>query len=537
MTEDTSSPSYERRQALRQAAATSARLVKASRPLKEYLTMAQRLYTAFGQAVDARQVDAAYVYGLRLANLALDALPRHPEWKQPYYTKEKRRLASQVDQALAQMEILKQRMNAEELMRQQQLRIQEENRQKMEEQKKREEEEQRRKREEAQRRFAEERQRVLEAQRKEQQEKAAAEASKKKQQAIQQSAIEKLQALQAQMNKSNDTPTQETAMKQTTKSAAESAPAAAEATTSTKTKSAQQNNAPSPTTQQSTAESIPKPNTSVATPVKVCQQSSTTPAASSPKPERKMTPRTSKEQATIELLQRAIKTQENRTEQIESKQIPQLVRVAKEHLRHLRSENDGQDVKTIAKDKSNPNPHRQAALQCLARKKKLERQLEISKTAIFQMETQIFMLENAMEDRQVQQTLAEASQAMASLRKHTVGDSSSAEDFAEDLAASLAADNNGIAHLDDEDEEELLEELQQWISSPEGVGEKGSREDSLTDTLTDEEAGMLALPPTLSASLPSVPANSQASAGSKKEENTSTSTSSSIRNLMKAVLG
>ena len=221
-------------------------------------------------------------------------------------------------------------------------------------------------------------------------------------------------------------------------------------------------------------------------------------------------------------------------EQIESKQIPQLVRVAKEHLRLLRSENDGQDVKTIAKDKNNPNPHRRAALQCLARKKRLERQLEISKTAIFQMETQIFMLDNAMEDRQVQQTLAEASQAMASLRKHTVGDSSSAEDFAEDLAASLAADNNGIAHLDDEDEEELLEELQQWISSPEHC-EKGSREDSLADTVTDEEeAGMLALPPTLSASLPSVPTG-QASVDSKEEE--TTSTSSSIRNLMKAVLG
>ncbi len=130
MTEESSSPSYHRRQALRQTAATSSRLVQASRPLKDYVSLAQRLHVAFGQAVDARQVDAAYVFGLRLATLALESLPRHPEWKQPYHAKEKRRLASQVDNAIAQMEILKQRMDAEELMRQQQQRIEAEDRRK-----------------------------------------------------------------------------------------------------------------------------------------------------------------------------------------------------------------------------------------------------------------------------------------------------------------------------------------------------------------------------------------------------------------------
>ena len=104
-------------------------------------------------------------------------------------------------------------------------------------------------------------------------------------------------------------------------------------------------------------------------------------------------------------------------------------------------------------------------------------------------------------------------------------------DGAEDLAASLAVDNAAV-HLDEDDEEELLEELEQLILSPEG-GQK-ERPDS---ALTDEEAGMLALPPSLSStSLPVVP-NGRTAGAEEKEDGPAPASTSSIRNLLNAVMG
>jgi len=523
MTEETSTPGYERLQALRKAAATNGRLVQASRPLSEYLALTQRLHAAFHRAVDDRQVDAAYVYGLRLANLAIESLPRHPEWKQPHVVKERRRLTSQVDRVLSRMELLKQRITYEEMLRQQQQREEQEKEQQIEVERKREQEVQRKRIEEAHRRLEEERQRHLDTEKKEQEQQAAARALQQKQQKreqIQQSAIAKLQALQAKSNVSMDTNKQEAATAQliqvSTKQSNES------------TQQLDTEHPPQASSEPGNVSSDPVPSSLVPSPIKESISGMTPMVGSSPKLERKMTPRSSKEQATIDLLQRAIRSQEKRIEHIEIHQIPQLLRAAKEYFKYFRKETGEKDLKT-KNEKFRNNPNRRAAVQCLARKKKLERQLDSSKAAVFQMETQMFMLENAMEDRQVQTTLSEASQAIASLQQIAKTDES-LENFADDMADALTSDKN-IPALDQDEEEELLEELNEWITSLE-VDNETSKSDH-TSTLADDNMGVLALPPGLSTPLPSITNEDPVSSGKEPLQTQSSST----KGLMKAVLG
>mmetsp|Transcript_11061 Transcript_11061/g.22666 ORF Transcript_11061/g.22666 Transcript_11061/m.22666 type:complete len:525 (-) Transcript_11061:172-1746(-) len=523
MTEETSSPGYQRLQALRKAAATNGRVVQASRPIAEYFSLTQRLCAAFHRAVDDRQVDAAYVYGLRLANLAIESLPRHPEWKQPHVAKERRRLTSQVDQVLSRMELLKQRITYEEMLRQQQQREEQEEKQKLEEERKREQEVQRKRIEEAHKRLEEERQRHLEAQKKEQEQQVAAKALQEKQQKkeqIQQSAMAKLQALQAKSNASVDTQQEGPTPQPTPVSPKQSNRSTRQVSTE---HTAQVSSEPGTVSSESIS--------SASSPLPAVESSNeVTPMAesSSPKLERKMTPRSSKEQATIDLLQRAIRSQEKRMEKLEKHQIPHLLRVVKEHFKRFRMETGEKDLKS-KDEQSRNNPHRRAAVQCLARKKKLDYQLDTSKAAIFQMETQIFMLENAMEDRQVQTTLNEASQAMASLQQSAKTDES-LENFAGDLTDALTSDNT-MPVLGQEEEEELLDELNEWISSPEADNTTGNP--NATSALTDDDMGVLSLPPGLSTPLPTItnkePANMEG--GSSQTE------SSSARDLMKAVLG
>jgi hypothetical protein len=506
MAEESSSPSYQRRQALRQSAAMSPRLVQASRPLSEYFDMAQRLHAAFGGSIEKRQIDAAYVYGLRLASLAIELLPQHPQWKQSF-AKEKRRLASQVDQVIEQLEALKKRMDAEELLRQHQQRQEEERQRQLAEERRREEEERIRKQAEAQKRLEDERQRLLLEHRKEQ---AAALEMKKKEerkQSIEQSAMAKLAALLPRPSADHPPPTK-TAPPSKPEPSAAKLPAEP---SSGATTSMESNSAVLPTkNEQPHSQPIATDAGSPSSPTTI---------------KRQLTPRSSKEQATIDMLYRAIQSQEKRIAQIERKQIPQLLQLTKEHLKTFRTE-EGTSARTITEAKT--NPHRRAALQCLARKKKLERQTEAAKAAIFRMETQIFMLENAMEDRQVQETLAEASQAMSDIQK-LVGQEVPVEDFAQELAASLAMDSSQIAAsaltMDPDEEEDLLEELQELISPP---GRVASSTQPSSSPLSEEVAGMLALPPDLT-SLPEIP-------GGTKEAEPST-TADSIRNVLKAVLG
>ena len=438
--------------------------------ISEYFAMTQRLHTAFGVSIEKRQIDAAYVYGLRLASLAVELLPNHPEWKQSSCAKQKRRLANQVDQTLRQMEVLKQRMDAEELMRRQKQHQEEERQRQAEEQRHREEEERRQKQEAAQKRLKEERKRLL-ADHKKEQEALELKKMTEKQQSIEQSAMAKLQALRHKL--------------------------------------------PVPPAKSDSAVSTPS-----LLPTSVDTKEIQTPPSSTIK--RQLTPRSSKEQATIDMLYQAMKNQEKRIQQIETKQIPQLLALAKEHLKKFRSEED-----TLANkiNEAKSNPHRRAALQCLARKKKLECQAETAKAAIFQMETQIFYLENAMEDRLVQQTLAEASQAMADLRK-TVGVDTPVEDFAQDLATSLAIDTP-MTVVDPEDEEDLLEELQELMSSGET-----QKSNTKTTSVSDEEASVLSLPPALT-SLPDISKDTTATTS----KTSSPTANGAVQNLLKAVMG
>lgn len=118
---DLSSPSRNRRQRLKAADVANTLRVLESYPLSKYFDIAQRLLDSFQAAVDDRHLDHAYIYGLRFANLAIELLPQHPEWKHNTQSrsvlKQKRKLAQQVDAVLSMMETIKQRMDVEELVR------------------------------------------------------------------------------------------------------------------------------------------------------------------------------------------------------------------------------------------------------------------------------------------------------------------------------------------------------------------------------------------------------------------------------------
>ena len=124
------SPSYARRQALRQADVSNSIQVLDSYPLSKYFDIAQRLLDVFQEAVDKRRLDEAYVYGIRFAAFSVEALPKHTDWRREKndYAQPKRRNAKQVEKVISMMEIIKQRMDAEELILQEKQRVEEEER-------------------------------------------------------------------------------------------------------------------------------------------------------------------------------------------------------------------------------------------------------------------------------------------------------------------------------------------------------------------------------------------------------------------------
>jgi len=109
------SPSASRRKALKEADAANQLRVLESCPLSKYMDIADRLLDRFQDAVDGRRLDEAYVFGLRFANMCLSSLPQHPEWKQASSSKDRKRVTSQVGDVLCMMDVIKQRMDAEEL--------------------------------------------------------------------------------------------------------------------------------------------------------------------------------------------------------------------------------------------------------------------------------------------------------------------------------------------------------------------------------------------------------------------------------------
>lgn len=143
----------------------------------------------------------------------------------------------------------------------------------------------------------------------------------------------------------------------------------------------------------------------------------------------KLTPSEAK---TIQMLEKAIHLQENRLQVLESSPERQSLRAeAKKRLK-------GGD--------------RKGALYCLARKKRINQTIEVVKQAIFNMETQIIMLESAVENREVNKIMKEASDAMAAQ-----GNGVRVNDFTDErLGDVLATVGQGDMEYD---EEELLSEL------------------------------------------------------------------------------
>ena len=160
LSSSSSSPSEARRQALRRADVGNTIRVLDSYPLSKYFDISQRLLDAFQKSVDARRLDEAYVYGLRFAAFGVESLPKHKEWRSNTgsYSKQKRRNSQQVEKVISMMEIIKQRMDAEELILQEKRRVHED------EMRRKEEEQRRQQRviEETEYRQREERQRTLE---------------------------------------------------------------------------------------------------------------------------------------------------------------------------------------------------------------------------------------------------------------------------------------------------------------------------------------------------------------------------------------
>lgn len=174
------------------------------------------------------------------------------------------------------------------------------------------------------------------------------------------------------------------------------------------------------------------------------------------------------EERTIEVLRRTIVKQEARLKETEEVKIPALLREAKAKL-------------TLGE--------RKAAAGCVARKRRLVKDVDMLKGAIFTMETQIMLLDSAVENREVAKAMKAATEAMESLQV----DVSSVD--VNDMNRVMDEMAQGIANDVMLDEDELLSEL-------EGTYAENDPDLSLLDSHT-----ML--------SLPVVPANDMPTASVK----------------------
>jgi len=635
------SPSADRRKALKEADAANELRVLGSCPLSKYIDIADRLLDHFQNAVDGRRLDEAYVFGLRFANLCLSSLPKHPEWKHDTRSKARKRLTSQVGDVLCMMDVIKQRMDAEELMKIKAELIakeEEEARKKEAEDRGRQQlDEARQRKQKIRDALEEERQKFL-AEQRSQREKPIQQkvtiAKKKepvpKTKQIEKSAMAKLQAMQAQMSSSEEHAVlgeQEqtvTASKKNVKSLKTrksskikvSAPKISFSMGKKKSKGkskeekatlpslsptqpTENNNEPvtvivasigeveldgtknktdsiterdgreqnlgrksslgkkserkmnivnsTEKQQESKSESenngkkmiitastesqedkiessfdaessrsatkSKKYDTDLTSSLKSTMSTSMNfftskieaakssistipssivppPVSSSPVniPSALSTPRSKKEKTTIDKLKRAISAQEDRLEEIEGKQIPSLLQAAKTFLKE---------------DK------RQEALKCLTHKKRLERQVDKTKAAVFNMETQMFMLESALEDRYVKKALDEAATAIAGFQKN-IGDPNA--DIVDLTNMSLSLPELDVG---DSSDEELLEELEEWLS-PEEKRKSQANKDSYANA---DDISLLSMP----SFLPVAPAD--------------TPTSTSVGNFLSAIIG
>lgn len=110
------SPSAARRKALREADPVTIR-VNPRLPVGPYLETARALRFSFSQAVAERSLDAAYVYGIRYATLMVEHMPKHPQYAKLHTAK----MAHQIETVLQSLEQVTERMDAEELMKEREL--------------------------------------------------------------------------------------------------------------------------------------------------------------------------------------------------------------------------------------------------------------------------------------------------------------------------------------------------------------------------------------------------------------------------------
>ena len=147
---------------------------------------------------------------------------------------------------------------------------------------------------------------------------------------------------------------------------------------------------------------------------------------------------TTSEARTLKLLEDTIKLQEGRLEMMEKSKEPARLR---------------QEAKMNLKNGDKPG-----ALKCLAKKKRLYRMMDVTKHAIFNMETQMIMLESAVEQREISKIMKETNDVVSELQG---GSTQPIEDICteEKINDILATLNHGSTDMFDE--EELLSELQE----------------------------------------------------------------------------
>lgn len=151
--------------------------------------------------------------------------------------------------------------------------------------------------------------------------------------------------------------------------------------------------------------------------------------------------------------------------------LQRTIQVQEERLTFLEENDERPHLKKEAKARLDQGD-RKGALHCLAKRRRLNKNIDVAKNAIFNMETQMLMLESASENREVSKIMKEASDAMSDLEKQAGGvhttDVISDDDVNEILSCA------GV----DVDEEELLSEL--MFDS--------------TDALTSDDQSILTLP-------------------------------------------
>mmetsp|Transcript_31298 Transcript_31298/g.51664 ORF Transcript_31298/g.51664 Transcript_31298/m.51664 type:complete len:607 (+) Transcript_31298:63-1883(+) len=576
-------PSQGRRQALRDADKSNVLLVIDTYPIAKYYAVMDRLVMEFDAAVDARQLDQAYVYGIRFASFSLESLPKHKDYKKTF----RKQKATQVEQVLAKLESVTERMDAEEWQKQQR-----------EEQTKRQVEEQRlrlehakRDKEEAKQREKEEKLRLKKEAKQQKEATKQQKETAKRQQAeasmqsnTKQSAMAKLQAMQHKSDMHMKKKGEETkqvdprhqpdhakatkpeekkesrqdeeeenrkhqeeennrqalqkerqrlaahaerlvkqqreageeweTMKFLLKEAADGEREDAEiAATVAATKEKERHQKEQRRNAAAAAVAKKKKETTT-TPRKTPSQATSTeqqPASTSVKPsnddttakktssfmakhqspticilppaKKKSTPpyqprgMSLEEKHTIEILEVTIVKQEERLADLEDNQIPALLTIAK--------------LKLVAGD-------RKSAIFCMARKKKLDRTLENLKNAIFTMETQILMLESAVENRQVEKAMRAAADAMESLH----GGVSVSEIHDVNRVVNEMAE--GVVHDIYFDEDELLRELEACSNTAPTTSSASTTIRSSSVDVLGESQSILSLPTVPAEDLPKV---------------------------------